>query len=390
MNNRMFISLFITITATALGASQVLPLLPIYAQTMGATGLELGLIFSSFALARSLVLPAVGSLSDRWGRRHFMLWGLFSYIIIALGFSVATNVYHLILCRLIQGAGAAMVIPVARAYFGDMSAPGQEGRYMGLFNMAFFGGLALGPWMGGLLKDHFGINISFYSMAVLALLGLILSWITLPVHTVDKSAQPKPQISYLTMLHEPPLLAIFLIRFGSIIGVGMNWTFLPLYAHEHIHLSSSRIGILISLTVIMTTLLQPTFGRMADRVNRTWMTFWGGMIASLCLLAIPFCHSFHQLFVLNLLFGSALGLYMPPLMAIAVEEGRKLGFMMKVMSLLEMSFSFGMVVGPLTAGFIKEAVNLKSVFWVGGIIGVVSCLLFLVMMPARPERPPGN
>jgi MFS family permease len=387
MDRRVYISLFLTIMATALGASMVLPLLPVYAQSLGAGGFELGLIFSAFALARLFTLPMVGGLAEVWGRRRFMLLGLFCYSLVAVGFAAADSVSVIVLCRLLQGAAAAMVIPVARAYAGDLSRPGEEGRLMGHFNMAFFGGLACGPWLGGFFKDFWGIQAAFYAMSVLALAGLALSFKYLPRASRPLNLDAGAKDSYFAMLRQPELAAMFLFRFGSIIGLGVNWTFLPLYGH-HLHLSASRIGVLISVTVVMTTLLQPYFGRMADRVDRPRMAFWGGFLASLGLLAIPFCGSFLQILVVNLLLGSAMGMYMPPLMAMAVDAGRRAGFMTRVMSLLEMAFSCGMIVGPLLAGLVKEVFGLQAIFWTGGSIGAASCFLFLwIMQRRRPAAP---
>ena len=366
-------------SAVALGASIVIPLLPVYATQMGATGYQLGLIFSAFALARSILLPAIGHLADTYGRRIFMLIGLMIYSTIAVAFALAKSVDQLIICRLIQGAGAAMVIPIARAYAGDMASPGQEGQTMGHFNMAFFGGLACGPWIGGYIKDLFGIDTAFYSMSGLTFLGFLLSWFSLPGSSSGLTAEKNERkITYTTMIRNHSILAMFIFRFGSIIGLGMNWAFLPLYGHTKIGLSGGRIGILVSLTVLMTTLLQPIFGRMADRLSRVWMTFNGGFWASICLLGVPFCTGFWRLFFLNLLIGTFIGLYMPPLMAMAVDIGRKYDIMNRLMSLLEMSFSFGMVVGPIVAGLIVEAFGLQTIFWMGGTIGVVTSVGFLI------------
>ena len=381
MNHKIYVTLFLTIMSTALGASIVLPLLPVYAVEMGATGFDLGLIFSSFALARSFFLPLVGQWADQYGRRVFMLLGLLIYTGIALGFSVADNVYHLVVCRLIQGVGAAMVIPIARAYVGDLTPPGQEGRLMGHFNVAFFAGLACGPWLGGFIKDYLGLGAAFLSMAALSFVGLALAFVNLPRQGKSKlSLNKTPGVSYWGLLKIPGMLPIFLFRFGTIIGLGVNWTFLPILGYEQLRLSSTRIGILVSLTVVMTTFLQPFFGRLADRMNRGRMAFIGGIAASCCLLAAPFCNQFYQLFILNILMGTAIGVYMPPLMAIAVDLGRQSGFMNKVMSLLEMAFSFGMVIGPLAAGIIKETLGIQAIFWLGGGLGVISC--FSLMAPS--------
>ncbi len=387
MYRRVYISLLITMSATALGASIVVPLLPVYATEMGATGGELGLIFSAFALARSILLPVVGNMADRYGRKVFLLAGLLVYSMTAMAFAFAHSVGQLILARFVQGGGAAMVIPIARAYAGDLSPPGQEGRTMGHFNMAFFAGLACGPWMGGFIKDFVGIQAAFYAMGALALLGFGLSAATLPRTKSARAGRLAARaISYLAMMRISSVGAMFLFRFGSIIGLGMNWAFLPLYGHQVIGLSSGRIGILVSLTVLMTTLLQPLFGRMADRSSRAWMTFNGGLWASVLLLAVPFCTSFWHLFVLNMLIGSAIGLYMPPLMAMAVDIGRQRDSMGRIMTLLEMAFSFGMVLGPILAGFLMDTFGLKTIFWAGGTVGI---LVSAVCLPSflRFERP---
>ncbi|MFH1134730.1 MAG: MFS transporter [Pseudomonadota bacterium] len=384
MNQKIYITLFLTIMSTAMGASIVLPLLPVYAVQMGATGFELGLIFSGFALARSIFLPLVGQWADQYGRRVFLLTGLTIYTGIALAFSLAETVYQLVLCRFVQGAGAAMVIPIARAYVGDLTPPGQEGRLMGHFNIAFFGGLACGPWLGGFIKDYVGLGFAFYSMAALSLAGLALAFVNLPRQGKKRfDLEKKSGGSYLGLLGFPGVLPIFLFRFGTIIGLGVNWTFLPILGYEQLRLSSTRIGILVSLTVVMTTLMQPFFGRLADKVDRSRMAMVGGVLASLCLLAAPFTISFYQLFVVNLVMGAAIGVYMPPLMAIAVDAGRASGFMNKVMSLLEMAFSFGMVIGPLLAGLIKETLGLRAIFWFGGGVGLLSCLTLLLPSPGR-------
>lgn len=372
MYRRMYISLLITMSATALGASIVVPLLPVYASEMGARGGELGLIFSAFALARSILLPVVGNLADKHGRRVFLLSGLLIYSMTAVAFAFAHSVRHLIFTRFVQGGGAAMVIPIVRAYAGDLSPPGGEGRTMGHFNMAFFAGLACGPWIGGYIKDLLGIQAAFYSMGALALLGFGLSAATLPSSNSATTAKPAAKAaSYVSMLRASSVGAMFLFRFGSIIGLGMNWAFLPLYGHQVVGLSSGRIGILVSLTVLMTTLLQPLFGRMADRSSRAWMTFHGGLWASLFLLAVPLCTSFWHLFAINMLIGSAIGLYMPPLMAMAVDFGRRQDIMGRIMTLLEMAFSFGMVLGPVMAGFLMDSFGLKTIFWAGGGVGIL-------------------
>jgi DHA1 family multidrug resistance protein-like MFS transporter len=64
-----FTVLFIALFVSMLGLGVVSPLLSIYADDLGATGIWLGAIFSGFNIARAIIMPVVGRLSDRWGRR---------------------------------------------------------------------------------------------------------------------------------------------------------------------------------------------------------------------------------------------------------------------------------------------------------------------------------
>ena len=71
-----------------------------------------------------------------------MLAGLFLYALIGLAFPLATSVEHLILIRIVHGVGSAMITPIAMSYVGDLAPPEEEGRYMGMFNIALFSGIA--------------------------------------------------------------------------------------------------------------------------------------------------------------------------------------------------------------------------------------------------------
>jgi MFS family permease len=79
--------LFISVFASMLGLGIVVPLLPYYADTLGATGIGIGLIFSGFALSRAIFMPLIGRYSDRMGRKYFILIGLGL-------FTLLSDVYH--------------------------------------------------------------------------------------------------------------------------------------------------------------------------------------------------------------------------------------------------------------------------------------------------------
>jgi len=133
INVKIFITLFMAVFVTTMGAGLVAPLLPVYAHELGAGGLQIGLIFGAFSLTRTLFVPYFGKLSDRKGKRPLLTVGLFIYFLTSLLYTASKSVETLILLRLGQGFASAMILPVAQAYIGEITPGGKEGLIMGLF-----------------------------------------------------------------------------------------------------------------------------------------------------------------------------------------------------------------------------------------------------------------
>ena len=110
-DRKIFGVLFFSIFAAVTGVGIVVPLLPVYAHDLGARGLYIGLIFGAFSLSRSIFLPYFGRLSDKNGRKPFIVTGLFSYAVISVLFILSSGVESLIVVRFVQGITSAMIMP---------------------------------------------------------------------------------------------------------------------------------------------------------------------------------------------------------------------------------------------------------------------------------------
>ncbi len=369
VQKKIFAALCMAIFSAMLGMGIVAPLLPIYAQHTGASGMAIGLVFASFSISRTFLLPLIGKLSDRKGRKIFITAGLLLLSLTSLGYVISASIPVLILTRTIQGIAAAMVIPIALAYMGEITPGGKEGTYMGIFNLFFYGGLAAGPILGGIVKDTFGINSSFYSMGAISFVGFLLALVFLSEKGREIRHTPT-RTGYRHFFKPRRLKGIFTYRLCFSIGIGVTWAFLPIFGDNVLRLSSSRIGLLISLNILVATLLQTPFGRLADRFPKGWFVSLGGVMAACPLGLIPFTRNFAEIFLVNLLLGVAGGIAMPALTALVVEEGKKLGEMGSMMSIFVLFHSIGMIIGPLLAGVSEQTIGLTNTFLIGGAIGL--------------------
>ena len=168
MLTRPFIVLWISMLVAMSGISMVSPLLPVHVQDdLHGPAIAVALSFSGLAVAQIIFAPFVGRLGDVFGTKRFIVIGFVIYAIGAMGYLFAPTWELVIFFRVLSGIGAAAVFPMSLAYIGRLSPPGGEGRYMGWFAVAQTGGFGIGPLFGGGLRDAFGSDAAFATMALL-------------------------------------------------------------------------------------------------------------------------------------------------------------------------------------------------------------------------------
>lgn len=383
---KIFSILFFSIFSAVTGVGIVIPLLPVYAHDLGASGLYISLIFGSFSISRNLLLPYFGRQSDQKGRKPYIVIGLLAYALVSLGFMMASSVDALIGLRFLQGIASAMIMPVAQAYVGDITPLGKEGFFMGLFNLAMFGSLSVGPLMGGFINDRLGLDAAFLGMGILAILAFVLSFVWLPPVSQEKGMNMKrPSQPWKVILSGRSMIGIISFRFVYTTCVGVIWCFLPLLASDHFNLGSSAIGILVMLMVLVGGVFHAPMGYLADRMNKHVLVVIGGLFIIVSMVSVEWAEGFRGLLLSVSLFGVGGGISLPAISAMAVLEGRKMDALGSVMSLLAMAHSLGMLVGSLIAGLTMDFMDLTHAFPIGALIMVFGLVFFLVCMAGQKD-----
>jgi EmrB/QacA subfamily drug resistance transporter len=148
--------------------------LPSIGREFSASAVSLGWVASAYLLAAAVFLVPFGRLADIHGRKKIFVWGLLTFTLASFLSSLAPSILTLIVFRIWQGIGGAMIFGTGVAILTSVYPPGERGRALGINVAATYLGLSLGPVLGGLLTQHLGWRSIFY---VNIPLGLLAAWI---------------------------------------------------------------------------------------------------------------------------------------------------------------------------------------------------------------------
>ena len=158
-----------------IGAVMILPLIPFYAEALGASGFVIGVLISAFSIAQLVSAPLWGKLSDRHGRRPVLVLGLAISAVSYVVFAFAQSLWLLFLSRGVQGLGGGTV-GVIQAYVADASEPEERAKGLGWLSAATSLGAIVGPALGSVLAAMWGRSAPGLAAALLCVLNLAFAW----------------------------------------------------------------------------------------------------------------------------------------------------------------------------------------------------------------------
>jgi DHA1 family multidrug resistance protein-like MFS transporter len=258
---RGFFGLFLLGFLASFG-SVVSPVLPQYAQRLGASSMEIGLFFSAYSLTWTFLQLCTGYLSDKYGRKRFVILGLSVYglSLILSGFS--QNFIQLVIFRVLQGVGLGFFGP---ACLGLVARMREKGKGFALYRTANSLGLMLGPIIGGIVGS---INVSypFYAGGLLSLLAISAVFL---VHEGERheGGTEKFLASLRGMVLTKKIIFICLATFMVELAFASLDLIIPLFGSAR-GFSPASIGIILSSYFIAFTLSQIPISIVSEKINK--------------------------------------------------------------------------------------------------------------------------
>jgi DHA1 family multidrug resistance protein-like MFS transporter len=370
--------LLLSVFMAMVGLGIISPIMPNYASDLGASGIYIGLIYSSFSLSRAALQTPIGRLADTYSKKKIIVAGLVVYAVISVVYTYVTSPEMLIVVRFFHGVGSSMMMPVAMAYAMNLTPQGEEGKYMGYLNTALFSGFGAGPFIGGYIYENYSTNMVFNTMTVLVLISLVLTIVLVPDEESLGMKPRKAPVPIREILANRTLSSILIYRAVNALGRGTIMSFLPLYVVQILGLSSTYIGIILSTGIFLNAFLQTPMGMLADRVNRKSLLIGGGLISAVGYFYLVQTGTIVEIFAARMVVSMGSALSMPAVTAIIAREGRELGSGSTV-GVFNTAMSIGQIIGPVFSGFLLDAYGMGSVFYFSGFISVLSVISLWVM-----------
>ncbi len=357
---------------TMLGIGIIIPVMPSYLAIFGVGGQVLGFLVAGFALAQFLFSPIAGDLSDRYGRKPFIIAGLIIYAFSQVLFGFADAVWVLFLSRFLGGFGAALIAPPIMAYVADITTHEERGKGMGMLGASMSLGFMVGPGFGGFLAT-INLTFPFYLAGAIAFAAAILTIFMLPSvkpapvtkirENIAKQLVRSVKTEYFVFL-----IIIFIFSFGI---ANFQATF-SIYLDEKFNYTPTDIAIILTIGGFIGVILQMfVIEKLFKRFGEMKVILVNLLLAAIMMLLMIYISGFFIILLVATLFSVATTFIRPAVNTLVSKlAGAEQGF---AAGMNNAYMSLGNMIGPALAGTLFDY-NMDAPYILGAMI-LVGCFI---------------
>jgi DHA1 family tetracycline resistance protein-like MFS transporter len=344
--SRPLLVIFLTVFVNLVGFGIIIPLLPFYAETFGASPLTIGFLFAVFSVAQLIAAPILGSLSDRFGRRPVLIFSLIGTVVSFAMLAMAQSLAMLFAARVIDGLSGGN-ITIARAYIADITEPDERPKAFGLLGAAFGLGFIVGPGLAGLFA-LISYTAPIWAASGVTLLATALAWLWLPETIHRKNAVGvSPWRALPEMFARRNLRPLLFADFVYWCSFAVCTTTFALFASRRFGFDVARTGYVLAAFGVLGVIVQAGLVGIVARTLGVLRTFLIGLIVAAAGWTLVAASSSVPMFLLSLLpAGIGVGLCNASIVTLVSHSGSKdeQGTIQGAAGALE---SLGRAIGPV-------------------------------------------
>lgn len=348
-----------------LGLTIMIPLLPFYAEKLGASATMVGWLIGVYAFCQLFSGPMLGRLSDHTGRKPLLLLSQAGTLIGFLILAFAPNLWIVFLARVIDGSTAGN-LSLAQAYISDVTRPEERAKSFGVIGIAFGMGFLIGPAISGFLAK-FDYRDPIYAAAALSATSILATWLLLPSVKTGHAAPEGPGGRRLSLLQwgeyrryfERSELARRLYQFLTFgFPFAMFTAGFPLFAERRltwhgVKFGPEQVGYTWALAGFLGIFLQgPMLGKLVKRFGEAALNRVGFAAYVSGYLLLAFCYSIPVLILATAV--SALGSLVRPTLTSMITQAAPREEQGVVLGLTQSLTSISQITGPPLAGFLIQ------------------------------------
>lgn len=369
----LMFNMFITFSAVGL----IVPVMPAYLKTFGEAGQALGFIIAIIAFAQFIFSPIAGNLSDRYGRKNLIIFGLLINGLSQITFGLSSELWMLYLSRFFTGVGSAFIVPPVMAYTADITTKQERGKAMGWIGAAISLGFMIGPGIGGFLSN-ISLRFPFYFGGSATIIAGILSLIILPaIKPVLQEMQKKENLfQQMARSFKTSYFVLLVVVFVFSFGIANFQSTLTMFLTYKFDYTPTDIAIILTVGGFVGVIVQGfALNKLFNRFGEMRIILVGLLAAAISLYGMLFVGSFYMILFVATIFSTATTLIRPAVNTLISktagdEQGYAAGMNNSYMSL-------GNMIGPALAGTLFD-LHRNIPFTFGAIILLGGFLLTFV------------
>lgn len=385
--------LFLTMFIIMVGFGVIMPILPFYAENMGASATHLGLLFASYSMIQFFLAPVWGRQSDKLGRKPVMLIGLFGFSVSFFLFGLASSLWMLFAARILGGVLSSAVLPTVMAYVADTTDEEARGGGMGIMGAAMGMGVIFGPAIGGFLGE-INPSMPFYFSAALALAVAVFAWRFLPESLTEEARHDartrkgrRSGMAEIWGAVRGPLGFIMILAFlASFASANLEGTF-ALFSEAHLGFGEAEMGVLfVAMGIVMALTQGFLVGRFINRWGEERMIQVGLLSSAIGFILFIFTFDMASMIVVMATMGLGNASLRPAVNSLVSKRtpARDQGSMLGVVNSYN---SLGRIFGPITGGVIFDTLGYRWPYILGSLLFFLILGLSIVLFNRRRRQP---